>query len=197
MIRDARELAAVCEELCNPDFEKSWGQVRSSNTPSDRPGLGKLADIFLISGFSEANEKLKVEWDTVAGHCEALLKLLERLPSQAMTDEASCRLAEIIYASFAAGGKRRFRQSASIQSRKARAGKKRKTKERGRIIRQAILAVCQRERLVPVASEKFAISIRSHVIEAAEELGSISSSSGMSVRSIQRHIAGMLEDLRM
>jgi hypothetical protein len=156
-----------------------------------------LADIFLIAGYSEANEKLRFEWDALVAHCNALLTILERLPSKELTDEASRRLAEVMYGSFVAGSKKRMRQSARIQSRKARAGKKRKTKDRGRIIRQAILSVCSRERLVPVASEKFADSIRAHVIQAAKEIVPLNSYSGMSTRSIQRHIATLLKDLRM
>lgn len=197
MIREASEIASICEELVSPDFQKIWDQVRSSNLATEKPGLAKLADIFLMAGLSGAQEKLEFEWNSVSGHCNALLQIFERLPTETLVDEASLRLAEVIYSSFAAGGKKRWRHSAVIQSRKARAARKRKVDKRGQIIRKAIAVVCDRECLVPVASEKFAASIRPAVIEAAAKGGLADSRSGMSIRSIQRHIAALLKDPRM
>ncbi len=197
MIREASELASVCDELFSPDFENTWNQVRSSNIATEKPGLAKLADIFLMAGFSDAHEKLKPEWNAIAAQCGALLRVLSRLPSKDLVDDAAATLAELIYTSFAAGGKRRFRQTEIVQSRKARAAKSRKVKQRSEILRQAILFVCHRERLIPVASAKFATSIRVDVIEAAKEIGLSDSAGGTSARSIQRHIATLLKDPRM
>jgi hypothetical protein len=125
-------------------------------------------------------------------HCRALLSAAVSNPSAA-AQHFSIHIARVCNNSYRAGRADGVRQSAIIQARKAQAAKKQKADARGNIIRQAIVAVCKRQKLAPIASEKFAASIRSDVIEAARQFGLTDVKAGTSTRTIRRHIAALLE----
>jgi hypothetical protein len=90
-----------------------------------------------------------------------------------------------------------MRNSAALQSEKARAGKQVRTDRRWRSIRCAIVWVCRKQKLKLVASDCFAQSIRGDVLEAAKRFGHSDLSKGTSTRSIERHIAALLKDHRL
>lgn len=163
----------------------------------NKAGLATLADIYVFAGSrDDKDDELRAEWACIAVQCDALLKLSGELPP-AVVDDFALSISRIIQASYRAGALASCRESAALQSERARAGKKRKAEMRGRIIRRAILAVCQQQNVTPVASEKFATSIRSDVIEAAKNLGLQDADSGTSAPSIRRHVAALLKDTRM
>jgi hypothetical protein len=143
---------------------------------------------------SDAATAVSVEdWNLFVSHCEALLKAGGLQASRNSLETVAFQIAAVSNRSCLAG----IRASMRMRAGAARAAKRRKADVRGRIVRQAILAVCAEQRIIPTASEKFALSIQAQVVHAATQLGLADAKCGTSTRSIQRHIAHILKDDRM
>lgn len=114
--------------------------------------------------------------------------LIEFLAAQIANHGSDC-----YHAGFDAG----VRRSAQLRAEKARNGKRERSDKRGRILRQAIVAVCTQQKIIPTASLKFAASIQEDVIATARQFGLSDLRNGTSSRSIQRHIETLVKDMRM
>ena len=168
-----------------------------SQPETNSPGMATLGSIFLRVGSFQTQEFRKAEWNSLVVESGRLLKTIRRRSSDIVTDDAALSLAKIIHASNSLGMSAAVRNSAVIQSQKARAGKRRRTDDRWKSIRCAIVWVCQKQRLKWVASDSFAESIRKDVLEAAKRFGHSDLTKGTSARSIERHIAALLKDHRL
>jgi hypothetical protein len=167
-----------------------------SQSETSRPGLAALGNIYLRIGNSLDVITDEREWDILIGESKNLLRFVKRQSSDTV-DTASLALARVIHASNYLGEKAAMRVSSSTQSEKARAGKKRKTDRRWTHIRCAIVRTCRQQKLTMLASASFAESIRSDVMDAAKKYGLNDISSGLSARSIERHIAALIKDRRL
>lgn len=143
----------------------------------------------------------KSEWLDISKYlldlCEAILKTGCKQTCPALIALIAAQVTLCSEDSFRAGFDAGLRQSAKLRAENARNGKRARANQRGRILRQAIIAVCEQQKLVPTASVKFAESIKPEVIATARQIGLPDSRSGTSSRSIQRHIAALLKDMRM
>jgi hypothetical protein len=142
---------------------------------------------------SEAAADCVDEWKLFLSHCEALLKAGGIRTSRKSIEIVAVQIAMASNNSYRAG----IRASAKLRAGSARAAKRRKADKRGRILQRAIVTVCAQQKLMPAASEKFALSIQAEVIEAAKQLGLGNAKSGTSTRSLQRQIAALLKHERM
>ncbi len=166
----------------------------ATSSGEENPGLAALGDIYLCVHSSNTPELVKAERLAGLEHCDAVLKKVDgRLPT-ALIDKIAFRLAKLIHATYIAGTKTSLRTSAELQSSKARAGKKRLTDQRWQIIRRAIVWVCREKRLKLIASDAFAESIRTDVVDAARRFGLSDLRRGTSARSLERHLAALLKD---
>ena len=145
----------------------------------------------------EATETETGDWNLFLGHCRALLLAEGDDLSSAVLDSLSVHLVTVCNNCYRAGLTAGIRQSARVRAEAARAVKRQRTDERGRIVQRAIIAVCAQQRVAPAASQKFAVSIQAEVIEAARHFGLSDVNAGTSTRSIQRHIAALLKYDRM
>jgi len=168
-----------------------------SATDTNCPGLATLGNIFLRVGSFQTKEFREAEWDSLVVESGRLLKIIRRRSSYAATDDAALSLAKVIYASNSLGMSAAALNSAALQSQKARAGKKQRTDRRWWSIRCAIVWVCTKQKLRFIASDAFAESIRRDVIEAAERFGLTDARTGLSARSIERHVAALIKDRRL
>jgi hypothetical protein len=168
-----------------------------SQSETNRPGSAALADIFLRVGNSQRGEFHNPEWNSLVIESNRLLKIVARHTHPAVADRTAHSLANIIGASNSLGVSFATRNSAILQSEKARAGKQARTDRRWRSIRCAIVWVCRKQKLKLVASDSFAESIKTDVLEAAKRFGHSDMTKGMSTRSIERHIAALLKDHRL
>ncbi|MDR3404767.1 MAG: hypothetical protein P4L99_19845 [Chthoniobacter sp.] len=130
-------------------------------------------------------------------HCESLLTAETVEPCSDSMECVAAQIAQVANNFYRAGFNDGIRQSASFRAEKARVAKCQKANVRGRIVRQAIMAVCAQQKLTPAASDKFALSIQTDVIEIARRLGLTDVKNGTSPRSLQRHITALLKDTRM
>ncbi|GEM_PF-6526248 len=169
--------------------------MRRSETNS--PGLAALGDIYLRIGNSQGDEFPRPEWNSLVSESNRILKTIARHTHPAVVDNTAQSLAKIISASNKLGVSSAMRDSAVLQSEKARAAKQVRTDRRWRSIRCAIVWVCRKQKLKLVASDSFAESIKSDVLEAAKRFGHSDLSKGTSTRSIERHIAALLKDHRL
>jgi hypothetical protein len=133
------------------------------------------------------------DWNLFVSHCEAVLKAEGFQPSPNSIARVAGHVARVSSNAYRAGLAAGAYEYTKERANSARAAKRQKADGRGRILRQAILAVCAQENIWPTASEKFAASIQAEVIEAARQLGLTDIKSGTSSRSIQRHIAALLK----
>lgn len=161
------------------------------------PGLAALGNIYLRIGDSGIAISEEPEWDVLVEESDWILKIVRRKYSDAILDRAALAIAKLIYASNHLRGEANARNASAIHNEKARAAKKRKTDQRWKIIRCAIVWVCRKQKLALSASDCFAESIRNDVIEAAKRFGLTDLRSGTSMRSVQRHIAALLKDRRL
>ena len=157
---------------------------------TNSPGLATLGDIYLRIGNSQRDEFPNTEWNSLVLESNRLLKFVARHARPADVDNTAHSLAKIIQASSSLGG-------SAIHNEKARAGKRRKTDRRWKIIRCAIVWVCLKQKLTLSVSDCFAESIRNDVIEAAKRFGLFDLRTGTSIRSIVRHISALLKDRRL
>jgi hypothetical protein len=137
------------------------------------------------------------DWSLFLSQCEALLEAAAVQPSPDSIDCVAAGIARVAGEFYRAGFNDGVCQSANLRAEKARVAKCQKANERGRIVQQAIAAVCTQQKLTPAASEKFAMSIQADVIATARQFGLSDARSGTSPRSLQRHIAALLKDIRM
>jgi hypothetical protein len=156
-----------------------------------------LGEIYLRIANSQEEELPSREWSSLVLESNRVLKIVARHTRPAIVDNTAHSLAKIIHVSNRLGVSSATRNSAVLQSEKARAGKQVRTDRRWRSIRCAIVWVCQKQRLKLVASDCFAESIRSDVLEAAKRFGHSDLTKGTSTRSIERHIAALLKDRRL
>ena len=163
-------------------------------TDTHSAGLAMLGDIYLRIGDSQRDEFPNTEWNSLVRESDNLLKFVVRHALPAELDTTVHSLAKIISASNQLGASSAMRNAASIQSQKARAGKQVRTDRRSRSIRCAIVWVCQKQKLKLIASDSFAESIKSDVLEAARRFGQSDLTKGTSTRSIERHIAALNKD---
>jgi hypothetical protein len=133
------------------------------------------------------------DWRLFLGHCEALLKAGGLRPSRQSIGHVAIQIARVSSNCYRAGLVAGARESSRERARVARVAKRKKADERGAIVQRAILSVCTQQRLVAIASEKFALSIQSEVIEAVRRFGLSDARSGTSSRTIQRHITAILK----
>ena len=166
-------------------------------TDMNSAGLATLGAIYLRIGNSQREEFPDTEWNSLVLESNRLLKIVARHTRPAVVDTTAHSLATIIRASNNLGASSAMRNSALLQSEKARAGKQARTDRRWRSIRCAIVWVCRKQKLKLVASDCFAESIRGDVLEAAKRFGHSDLTKGTSTRSIERHIAALLKDHRL
>jgi hypothetical protein len=169
-----------------------------SESFSDRDRRAKSRKVVTPEDESESTKiEFGGDWKLFLSHCEALLKADAVQPCPDSMDCVAAQFARVANNFYRAGFNDGVCQSANLRAEKARVAKRQKAAKRGRIVRQAIIAVCAQQKLTPVASEKFATSIQAEVIEAARQFGLSDVKSGTSSRSLQRHIAALLKDMRM
>ena len=164
---------------------------------TNSPGLATLGDIYLRIGNSQGEEFTDIGWDSLVLASDRILKIVARHTPPAVVDKTAHNLATIIRVSNHLGVSYATRNSAVLQSEKARAGKQLRTDRRWRSIRCAIVWVCRNQKLKLVASDSFAESIRKDVLETAKRFGLSDARSGLSVRSIERHVAALIKDRRL
>jgi hypothetical protein len=159
--------------------------------------LAALGDIYLRFGNSQSDEFSDIEWNSLVLESSRVLKIVARHSRSAVVDRTAHSLARIISASNKLGALSATRNAAVSQSEKVRAGKRVRTDRRWRSIRCTIVWVCRKQKLKLTASDSFAESIRSDVLEAAKRFGHSDLSKGVSTRSIERHIAALSKDRRL
>jgi hypothetical protein len=147
---------------------------------------------------SEASECCAIQsseddWSVFVARCEAVLAAGGFQPSPKLLDIIAVQIAQISNNCYRIGLAAGAREAARIRAGAARTAKQRKADQRGCLVRRAIIAVCSQQQVIPAASEKFAVSIQTEVIEAAKQFGLSDAKSGTSSRSIQRHIAALLK----
>lgn len=160
-------------------------------------GLEALGNIYLRLGGLGANAFPDAEWLVLTAESNQILKIVARHTRPAVVDKTAYSLAQIIRVSNCLGVSSAMRNSAVLQSEKARAGKQVRTDRRWRSIRCAIVWVCRKQKLKLTASDSFAESIKKDVLEAAKRFGHSDLTKGTSTRSIERHIAALLKDHRL
>jgi hypothetical protein len=144
-----------------------------------------------------ASRSSEDDWRLFVARCEAMLKAAKFQPTSKSLEIVAVQIAQMNNRSYHIGVTAGAREAAIIRAGAARTAKQRKTDQRGRIVRRAIIAVCAQQKITLAASAKFAVSIRAEVIDAARRLGLTDAKSGTSSRSIQRHIAALLKHERM
>ncbi|HEX3940617.1 MAG TPA: hypothetical protein VHX11_03955 [Acidobacteriaceae bacterium] len=168
-----------------------------SQSETNSPGLSALGNIYLRIGDSGTGFSEDPKWKILVGESNELLTIIRCRSSDAVFEKAALALARVIFASNHFGERAAIQASSIFQSKIARAGMKRKTDERWKIIRRAIVQVCRRQKLKLVASRCFAESIQADVIEAVRRLGLTNLCAGTSSRSIERHIGALIKDRRL
>jgi hypothetical protein len=174
-----------------PEIRQTGGWV---DTDTNSPGLAALADVFLRIGNPEPTELPDTEWNSLVVESDRILKIVARHTRPAVVDSTAHSLAKIIRISNDLGISSATQNAAVVQSEKARAGKQVRTDRRWRVIRCAIVSVCRKQKLKMVASDCFAASIRTDVLKAAKKFDHSDLTKGTSTRTIERHIAALLND---
>ena len=154
-------------------------------------GFDRESGEWLSGGLSEIPQTDR-DWNLFVSHCEALLKAEGLQPCPKSITRVAIHVARVSSNAYQVGLAAGAHEYAKGRAGSARAAKQQKADARGRILRRAILTVCAQQKVWPTASEKFALSIQAEVIEAARKFGLTDIRSGTSSRSIQRHIAALL-----
>lgn len=162
------------EEACSdPEFVLQHDDIirLCGKTNTGRSALCALGDLYLLASCSGSSSDSAARWKLFSRACESMIDVFQRLPSRAITDEAIFLLIDLIHIGYDAGRARTFRDASIAQSLAARRGKADKTQKRWRVVRRAILHVCQQQKLQLAATEAFADSIREDVKREVERCG--------------------------